>query len=389
MTRTGIKWITMVIVLALAAGVWAQRERGRDRKRSDRRPEGRSMADEQRDEHNRDRQRDEHRRGKPDVRIFRFEHIPAQSFMGVLEQLSRKDPLREILSHIPIALEEHSNAVVVIAPREAMELFEKIANELDAPSEFHKRMARRRGPGCPGNCRGSNRPSPGRGPGCPGNCGSSNSPTPGRCSGCRGNCKGSNSPSPGRGPLCPGNCRGSNRPSPGKEPGEINAEAIKKAIGNPVGQLFGKLLSSKELRLEKPQREAMHKVAQQCGQRVGQMHQRVIQAIRGMNREQRAANARKTVGHARAEMGKMAGEIRKHIFKILKPSQHKAATRILGAPGPGGAKGKPSPTAAPRGCGGSRNKGGPSPTAAPSGCGGCSGRNVVLGDTGNCKTSDF
>ena len=352
MTRTGIKWIVMVIVLVLAADAWAQRERGRDRKRSDRRPEGRSMADEQRGDRERQERgkreepnRDEHRRQKPDVRIFRFEHIPAQAFMGVLEQLSRKDPLREILSHIPIALEEHSNAVVVIAPREAMELFEKIANELDAPSEFHKRMAQRRGPGCPGNCRGSN------------------------------------------------------RLSPGKEPGEINAEAIKKAIGNPVGQLFGKILSAGELRLEKPQREAMHKIAQQCDQRVGHMHQRVIQAIRGMNRQERAANARKTVGHARAEMGKMAGEIRKHIFKILKPQQHKAAARILGAPGPAGnqgakpkgkGKGKPTPTAAPRGCGGSRNKSGPSPTAAPSGCGGCGDRgDVVLGDPGNCKTSDF
>lgn len=345
MTQSGIKWIVMVIALVLAAGAWAERKQEHERKRPDRRPEARSMADEhrgnrerrEREEHNRERQRaererqereehnrDKHRRQKPDVRIFRFEHIPAQSFMGVLEQLSRKAPLREILSHIPIALEEHSNAVVVIAPREAMELFEKIANELDAPSEFQERMAQRRGPRRGGNCGGSNRQSPGRGRG------------------------------------CGGNCEGANRPSAGKEPGEINAEAIKMAIGNPVGQLFGKLLSSEELRLGKPQREAMHKLAQQCGQRVGHMHQRVIQAIRGMNREQRAANARETVGHARAEMGKMAGDIRKHIFKILKPSQHKTAARILGEPGPAGSKGDkpaPCPPGRPRcGFGGCRNR---------------------------------
>ena len=355
--------------------------------------------------------------------------------MEVLGQLSRRGPLGEILSKIPIALHEHSNAVVVIAPPEALELFEKLAEGLDRPSEFHKRMAQRRGPGCPGNCRGSNSQSPGKGPGCGGNCGGANRPSPGRGPGCGGNrgganrtspgrglgggncpganrtspgrglgggnCPGANRPSPGRG-LGGGNCPGANRPSPGQDPGEINAEAIKNAIGNPVGQLFGKILSASELRLDERQRKAMHEIAGNCDQRVGHMQQRVIQAIRDMNREERAANARKTVSHARAEMGKMAGDIRKHIFGILKPEQRKAAGRILGAPGPAGnkgakpkgkGKGKPTPTAAPRGCGNSPRPtavpGKPRPAAAPRACGGCGSRDVVLGDTGNCKTSDF
>ena len=192
--------------------------------------------------------------------------------------------------------------------------------------------------------------------------------------------------------------------TPGKGPGGINEPAIIKALGNPVCQFFGKVLSepvARELRLDKRQREAMHKVAQQFGQKVRHMRQGVIQAIRKMPPDQRAANARKMVSHVRGEMGKMAGEARKHIFKILKPEQRKAAARILGAPGPAGNKGakasrcrekcpkskagangkpRPTPTVVP-------SK--PGPSAAPSGCGGCAGRRVVLGDTGNCKTSDF
>jgi len=133
----------MAIVLVLTAVAWAQREREDDRERSDRRPEGRRMADRNRG------QRDEHRREKPGVRVFRFKHIPAETFIGVIEQLSRKSPLGEILSKIPVALCEHSNAVVVIAPPEPLELFEQIAEGIDQPSEFHERMARRNRPAPP------------------------------------------------------------------------------------------------------------------------------------------------------------------------------------------------------------------------------------------------
>jgi len=231
------------------------------------------------------------------------------------------------MSNIPIALEEHSNAVVVIAPPEAMKLFEKIANELDAPSEFHKRMAQRGRPAPPRQPQILRKPAPHK------------------------------KPDQHKKPTHP------KHPTPGKGTGEINEEAIRNAIGNPVGQLLGKILSepaARQLRLEKPQREAMHKIARQCGQKIGHMHQRVIQAIRGMNPKERAANSRKIVSRARAEMGKITGEIRKHIFGILKPEQRKAAARILGTPGPAGNKGAkpaPCPSGRPRGrCGGCRNR---------------------------------
>ena len=399
MTRTGTKWITMAIVLVLTAGAWAQRERQGDRERPVRRPKARSMADrpradreqQERENRNRERQRvereereeqerpnrdreqarrdehrrDEPRRGKPDVRIFRFEHIPAESFMEVLGQLSQRGPLRELLSHIPVAVHQHSNAVVVIAPPEAMELFERLADGLDAPSAFHERMARVKKPGAP------RQPILLRKPGAP------KKPAPKK-------------PAPPK------------RPAPGKGPGGINEAEIGKALGNPVGQFFCKALSEQvagELRLDKRQIEAMRKVAQQCGQKVGHMRDRVIQAIRNMPPDQRAANARKIVSQVRGEMGKMAGEARKHVFGILKPEQRKPAARLLGAPGPTGAKGakskaptkgkpaatgkrgsKPTPTAVP---------GKPRPAAAPSGCGGCSSRKIVLGDSGNCKIRDF
>jgi len=441
MTRIGTKWITMVIVLVLAAGAWAERKRGRDRERPDRRPETRSirsMADEHRgdlqrrehEERNRERERverkererrerehreraerekreeherrnrererggreehrrDEHRRQKPEIRVFRFEHIPAESFMSVLHQLAQKSPIGEIMSKIPIALEEHSNAVVVIAPPEAMELFDRIANELDAPSEFHKRMAQRGRPALPRQPHILRKPGPHKKPGAhkkpelykkPGahkkpelykKPGAHKKPELYKKPGAHKKPELHKKPGPHKKPTHP------KHPAPGKGPGAINEEAIRRAIGNPVGQLFGKILSARDLRLDERQRKAMHDAARDCGRRVGHMHQRVIQAIRGMGRDERASNARKTVSRARAEMGKMAGDIHKRIFGILKPSQHKTAARIIGAPGPAGNKGAkpaPCPSGRPRyGCGGA-----PSPTAAPrgrSGCGGCRNR---------------
>lgn len=130
----------MAIVLVLTAIEWAER------KRSDRRPEGPSMPDRNRV------QREEHRRERPVVKTFRFKHIPAEGFIGVIEQLSRKSPLGGVLSKTPVALCERSNTVVVIAPPEMLELFGRIAEGIDQPSEFHERMAQR------------NRPSPPRQP---------------------------------------------------------------------------------------------------------------------------------------------------------------------------------------------------------------------------------
>ena len=283
------------------------------------------------------------------------------------------------MSKIPIAMHEHSNAVVIIAPREAMELFEQIAEGIDEPSEFNKRMAKKRGPGapnrpggCQGGCKGSGRPGGCKGAGRPGGCKGAGRP---------GGCKGA-----GR----PGGCKGApkqpirlGRPTRGPEPasGAVNEGAIKNAIGNPIGQMFGKLLSARELRLDSKQKVAVHKLAQGCGQRLGHLQQRVIRAIKGMNPQQRAAKGRKMVAAARGEMVKRTAEARKRFFGILKPQQRPVAGKILGPHGPRGNK-RP-------GCGGkcggkcpkcragvkgeSGNKGNQPPAAAPGGCGGCGG----------------
>jgi len=470
MTRTGTKWIALALVLVMTAGAWAQRDRDRGRQEPDRRPDDRKKIDRDREhrehaerreheererrereqrerheheqrereqrernerrEHHRDGDRDGRRHQKPVIRIFRFENAPAESFMDVLSQLSRKSPLGEIMSKIPIALHQHSNAVVVIAPPEAIELFAQIADGLDAPSEFHQRMAQQRrpgqGPGCGGGCKAGR---PGQGPGCGGGC---KGQRPGQGLGCGGGCKGQR---PGQGLGCGGGCKGqrpgqglgggggckAGRPGQGlgggggckgqrpgqglgggggckgQRPGQglgapkpparpnspaaanpspIREDAIKNAIGNPIGEMFGKLLSARDIRLDPQQKQAMHKLVQGCGQRVGHMHQRVIQAIKGMNPQQRAANARKTVAGARAAMRKTAGEVRKHIFGILKPEQRKAAARILGPAGSTGARdAKPS-----GGC----DK---YPKRKPGAAGGCQRNPATIPDApGPCKT---
>ena len=259
--------------------------------------------------------------------------------------------------------------------------------------------------GCQGNCPGAR--SAGRPGGCKGGCpGARSSQRPGGCQGgcsgarsnqrpggCQGGCSGARSgPRPGG---CQGGCssqrlgagpilrpaspkplfapkRPAGGPSRGPTPGAIDEGFIKNAIGNPIGPMFGKLLSARELRLEPQQREALGKLAQGCGQRVGHMQQRVIQAIKGMNREQRAANARKIVGGARAAMQQMAGEVRKGIFSILKPQQRETAARILG---PQGSSGKPGPKCSGR-CGGKCPKcRAGAKNVKPSGCKGkCGGK---------------
>ena len=140
MNRTSARWITVAIVLALTAIVWAERTR------SDRRSEAPRPADRNRG------QRQEHRGQMPVVKTFGFKHIPAEGFIGVIEQLSRKSSLGEVLSKVPLGVCEHSNTVVVIAPPEMLELLGRIAEGIDQPSEFQERTVPK------------NRPSPPRQP---------------------------------------------------------------------------------------------------------------------------------------------------------------------------------------------------------------------------------
>jgi hypothetical protein len=203
MTRTSAKWVTMALVLILAAGAQAERKRDGDRKRSDRRstanrPNERErnereerMEPKERMERERD-ERDERNHDKPELRIFRLENAPAESIIDVIYHLAKNNRFKDILSNIPIAFHEHSNAIIVIAPPRALEMFKKLVYGLDKPSDFHKRIsAQQRQPrGCCGNCPKSKTA-------CGGKCG-------GRCPKCR-----TNANAKGRKPSgCSGKCAG-------------------------------------------------------------------------------------------------------------------------------------------------------------------------------------
>jgi len=349
------------------------------------------------------------------VRVFRFQHIPADSFMGVIEQLGRKEPLRGILSQIPIALNQPANAVVIVAPPEAMGVFERLRGELDQPSEFHERMAHRQmmmrqaaaarpGPRKPGcmcqNCPGRPmmmqpqilRPKPHIRPHQPKKLaapkrphkpkGKLKHPAPKQPHKPKGKLKHPAPKQPHKpkgklkrpAPKQPHKPKGKPRhPAPPKHKGGIDKAELGKALGSPVGQFFRKLMSEaviRELRMDKRQVEAIRKVCHAVGRRAGHMRERVIRAIREMPPHERKTRGREIIGKARGEMGRVAGEARKRVFGILRPDQRKAAGRILGAHGPAGPKGsKPSGSSkCPKG------KPAPSPAPAPRGCGGCGNR---------------
>lgn len=72
--------------------------------------------------------------------VFRFEHIPAESFLDTLRRLGEHEEVGARLKRIPLALNEPANAVVVIGPPEVIEFLSIIAEGLDEPPEFHERM---------------------------------------------------------------------------------------------------------------------------------------------------------------------------------------------------------------------------------------------------------
>ncbi|MBT3199102.1 MAG: hypothetical protein HN350_04215 [Phycisphaerales bacterium] len=364
MTRTSTKWVTMAIVMIMAAGAWAQPKRytrhdkpdqeRREYREREERSAHREMGKEreEREHHERrereereHRERREHEEG-PELRVLRFEHIPAQAYMQVLMQLSKKEFVKDAISDAAIALCEHSNTIVIIAPPRALECFEKLAHGVDQPNEFMKNMPPQRGPGmCP--C-----PKAGRRPGtpqcgkCP-NAGQCKCPKAGRrpgtpqCGKCpnAGQCKcpkaAQRPPAPGM-RQCPksGKCAG----RPDMKPAGPPHDLMSKLLTNPTSTMFGRLLSSEKLRLDRGQKAAIINLARQSQQRVDQMRQRVMNAIKGMNPKDREANARKMVGNAREALNHMNGQVRKSVFGILKPEQHKLATLILNAPKTSGPK---------------------------------------------------
>ena len=408
MTRTSTKWVTMAIVMILAAGAWAEPKRDSKRKKTDQKPDNRKKIDHdrrERDERKEREERSEHRergerrereersahremgeereeRGdRPQLRVLKFKHIPAQAYMQVLMQLSSKEFVKDAISDAAIALCEHSNTVVIIAPPRALECFEKLADGVDQPNEFMKNMPPQRGPGmCP--C-----PKAGRGPGTPqcAKCpkagqrpGQCQCPKAGRgpgtpqCAKCPksgqrpGQCQ---CPKAGRGPgtpqcakcpkagqrpgtpgmpgmrQCPNSGKGPGRPmppqpgrGPGRKPSVSPENLMSKVLINPTCTMFRGLLSSDKLRLDKNQKAAILNLARSSQERVLHMRQRVINAIKGMSPKERETNARQMVGRAREALNKMNGEVRKNIFGILKPEQRKLATQILNAPKPTGCR---------------------------------------------------
>jgi hypothetical protein len=72
----------------------------------------------------------------PKPLVIKFKNIPAASFISTLKELGRGNKLGEGLAKMPLALNEASNAVVVIAPPEVAEYLSTIAKGLDTPNEF-------------------------------------------------------------------------------------------------------------------------------------------------------------------------------------------------------------------------------------------------------------
>ncbi len=78
--------------------------------------------------------------------VIQFRHIPVESFVETLEQLGKNHPVGRVLEQLPAGVNEHANAVVVVAPPELNRMLTAIAKGLDRPSGFHEwNRARERG----------------------------------------------------------------------------------------------------------------------------------------------------------------------------------------------------------------------------------------------------
>ncbi len=115
--------VVVVTVLALCtAGLWAA---DKARKRGGRKP------------------RQEKSRAGGVVHVVQFKHIPAESFMEILEQLHRRGPGKELANSISVAINEHSNSIVILAEGELAEIVMAIADQVDRPSEFRREFEER------------------------------------------------------------------------------------------------------------------------------------------------------------------------------------------------------------------------------------------------------
>jgi hypothetical protein len=72
----------------------------------------------------------------PKPLILKFKHIPAESFVASLKQLGHGNKLGEGLEKLPLALNEPSNSIIVLAPPEVADFLTTLAVGLDKPNEF-------------------------------------------------------------------------------------------------------------------------------------------------------------------------------------------------------------------------------------------------------------
>lgn len=114
------------------------KKRLQERKRIERRKRAKQKA--QKGQKNiRKRRQMAAKRKLPRPIVIQFEHLPVESFMNTLEQLSKNPHLR-FLQKVPVVINEHVNAIVIVAPPELTRLVAEIAKGLDKPNP----MARRR-----------------------------------------------------------------------------------------------------------------------------------------------------------------------------------------------------------------------------------------------------
>jgi hypothetical protein len=145
----------MGLLLLAAPTVWAQSDRpdgdglaaaragdegprGRDNPQARPRLEAveRMRAEAERGEHAVPGQRG----GEPKMTVIHLQHISAEAYMQVVQQLCHNPAVGESLGKVPVAMCEQANAVVVLGPPEAVAFFHELATGLDQPSEFHQRM---------------------------------------------------------------------------------------------------------------------------------------------------------------------------------------------------------------------------------------------------------
>ncbi len=367
-----------------------ERER---REREHREREHREREEREHREHREHREREHHR---PELEVIELHHIPADAFMHVLGQLGENERLGEMLEQIPLAVCEHSNTIVVIGPPEVHELFHRLAEGIDRPSEFHQRMEhlererrgpRPGGPPCPSGFRGRPPMGPGRSGPCPRGgrgMGPGSGMGPGRWTG-PGKGMGFGRPGPcpmGRPGMGPGRGKGPGRgfgpgrtgpcppcpPGAGRGPGPRGAcppdgpcpdgpprgrgwrsgrhegpgggpEAmLHGALADPAGEAMNRLLHPKGaeiLRLSDKQFERLEDIRAEYRENVNNLRRRIRHALEDhRGPRERAAFVREVAPKIGGRMAELMGELKDRVGGVLDEQQRQKAERLVRGDGP-------------------------------------------------------